>query len=150
MKLLYCTKCGDVVRLIHTKWRKCECGKSGGQYNVDLITATVAGECKIFGIPNPFFDEVVFHLRDDSRQWYRDKFGYGKEDIWYGEKPGDLQIFRIQNANGPRLKCTVKRIDKTHSKTIITDKRDYVIDGENNRPFVICENNFKPSFKKKK
>jgi len=33
MKLVRCNQCGDVTRLIHTKWRQCECGKSGGQYN---------------------------------------------------------------------------------------------------------------------
>ncbi len=138
------------MRLIHTKWRMCECKKSGGQYNDDLITATVGGDCRIIGIPNPFFDDVVFHLRDECRQWYRDKFGYGAEDIWYGAKKGDKQIFFINSPRGAKLKTKVVKIDNNHSKTIIIDKRDYVIDGVKNEKFVICENNFKPSFKRKK
>jgi hypothetical protein len=43
-KLIRCKKCEDIVRLVHTKWRKCECGKSGGQYNDDMISATVGGD----------------------------------------------------------------------------------------------------------
>ena len=88
MKLIYCLECSDVVRLIHTKWRMCECELSGGQYNDDLITATVGGTCRILGIPNPFLkEEISYYIRDDARQWFRDKFGpYGQEDIWWGER----------------------------------------------------------------
>ena len=128
MKLIYCIECHDVVRLIHTKWRKCECKKSGGQYNSDLITATVGGTCRVLGIPNPYLTEweITFHIRDDARQWFRDKYGpWGKDDIWWGEKLGDEQIMRIESSNGPRLKCKVIKIDNRHSKTIILDKRNY-------------------------
>ena len=55
MKLIFCNSCKDVVRLIEKKWRKCYCSKSGGQYNVGGVTATVGGDCKVIGIPNTFF-----------------------------------------------------------------------------------------------
>lgn len=151
MKLLHCRNCHDVVRLIHTRWRMCECKQSGGQYNLDLMTATLGGDCDVIGIPNPFFDEVYKYLseRDGGKQWYRDKLGWGTQDIWYGGGPEDIQIHRIKSAKGPRLSMTVKQIDETHTKSVITDKRDYLIDGKKLK-FVIVENIMEPSFKPKK
>ncbi len=151
MKLIHCKKCHDVVRLVHTKWRMCECKSIGGQYNSDLMSATVGGNCDVIGIPNPFFDEVNKYLIEENggKQFYRDKFGWGKQDIWYGGGPGDLQIHRISSAKGPRLSMTVKVIDKDHTKSTITDKRDYTIDGKK-LPFVILENQMHPSFKQQK
>jgi hypothetical protein len=129
----------------------CECKSCGGQYNVDLMTATVGGDCDILGIPNPFFDETFKYLIEENggREWYRKKHGWGSQDIWYGGGPGDLQIHRIKSAKGPRLKITVTKVDKTHTKSTIHDKRDYLIDGKR-LPFVVVENVMEPSFKNKK
>ena len=150
MKLIYCNNCGDVVRLIHLKWRKCACGQSGGQYNEDLITATVGGNCRIFGIPNPFFDEVFQYLTDKGKQWYRDKNGpYGSTDAWYGETPGDKQIFRIDSANGPKLKLKIKKISNSINRIYILDKRNYIIDGDKSE-YIETERVVIPSFKLKK
>ena len=98
-----------------------------------------------------FFDEVYKYLseRDGGKQWYRDKLGWGTQDIWYGGGPEDIQIHRIKSAKGPRLSMTVKQIDETHTKSVITDKRDYLIDGKKLK-FVIVENIMEPSFKPKK
>lgn len=158
MKLLYCRSCHDVVRLIHTKWRMCECELSGGQYNNDLITATVGGNCRVFGIPNPWLEEceTTFHIRDDARQWFRDTHGnYGNEDIWWGEKPGDFQVIRLIGedevvANGPRLKVSVKKLDATHTRTTILDKREYRVGDGTSPNFIDCENILKPSYKNPK
>ncbi len=151
MKLIYCENCGDVVRLIENKWRKCECKKSGGQYNTDLVTTSIGGKfVRVFGIANPFFADVFPHFTDDGRQWYRDKEGpYGVRDCWWGETKGDKQIFRIKSANGPRLKIKVKKINKNENKIFIIDKRDYLIDNEKPK-FIITERIVKSSFKGKK
>ena len=148
MKLIHCKKCHDVVRLIETRWRMCECETCGGQYNVDFLSATVGGDCDILGIPNPFFDEVNKYLIDENggKEWYRKKMGWGNQDIWYGGGPGDLQIHRIESPEGPRLKMRVEVIDDSHTKSIITDKRDYKIDGKRLKEFVL-ENVMRPSFK---
>lgn len=148
MKLIHCPKCHDVVRLIHTKWRMCECKSCGGQYNDDLMSATVGGTCDVIGIPNPFFDEVNKYLVEENggKQFYRNLHGWGKQDIWYGGGPGDLQVHRIKSARGPKLKMIVEVVDKTHTKSIIKDTRDYAIDGKK-MPFIIIENIMHPSFK---
>lgn len=151
MKLIHCKKCHDVVRLIHTKWRMCECKTCGGQYNDDLMSATVGGDCDVIGIPNPFFDEINKYLIEENggKDYYRKKHGWGPQDIWYGGGPGDLQIHRISSAKGPKLSMRVEIVDENHTKSIITDKRDYTIDGKK-LPFVIIENQMHPSFKQPK
>ena len=149
MKLIHCKKCHDVVRLIHTKWRMCECESTGGQYNEDLLSATIGGDCDIIGIPNPFFDETFKYLIEENggRDYYRKSRGWGKQDIWYGGGPGDLQVMRINSPQGPRLSMKVTIIDKTHTKSTITDKRNYLIGGDK-LLYVILENQMHPSFKK--
>ena len=151
MKLIHCKDCHDVVRLIHTRWRTCECKKTAGQYNADLMSASVGGDCDVIGIPNPFFDEVNKYLIEENggKQWYRTHHGWGMQDIWYGGGLGDKQIHRIVSPRGPRLQMKVEVVDKNHTKSIITDKRDYIIDGEKPN-FVIIENQMHTSFKAKK
>ena len=148
MKLIHCKKCHDVVRLVHTKWRVCECKSVGGQYNEDLMSATIGGDADVLGIPNPFFDEVFKYLIEENggRDYYRKSHGWGKQDIWYGGGPGDLQIMIINSPKGPRLSMNVEMVDKSHTKSTITDKRDYVVDGKK-LPFVVLGNQMHPSFK---
>lgn len=50
MKLIYCLKCHDVVRLTE-QWRTCECARCCGRYE-DLIHAVIAGPCVPLGISN--------------------------------------------------------------------------------------------------
>ena len=148
MKLIHCKECHDVVRLIHAEWRMCDCKATGGQYNDDLISATVGGDADVIGIPNPFFDEVFKFLIEENggRDYYRKKHGWGKQDIWYGGGLGDFQVMLIKSPKGPKLSMTVEVVDKNHTKSIITDKRDYLVDGKR-LPFVIIENQMHPSFK---
>ena len=151
MKLIHCKKCHDVVRLIHTKWRMCECKLTGGQYNADLMSATIGGDADVLGIPNPFFDEINKYLIEENggKQFFRTSKGWGTQDLWYGGGAGDLQVHRISSPKGPRLSMKVEVVDKNHTKSIITDKRDYLIDGKK-LPFVIIENQMHPSFKQPK
>lgn len=144
MKLIRCKKCNDVVRLIHTKWRKCECGKSGGQYNDDFLSATVGGNCEVIGIRNDFFETP------------KRKRGNGILNILIlGEYVGDVQIHRIHSANGPKLKMRIKKTcdgDYMYNKITFIDKRKYKINLKDNKSpkSITIPFNFAPSFKTKK
>ena len=59
MKLIRCKTCNDVVRLIDKKWRMCYYGDCGRQYNKDMMSATVAGNCDIVGISNLFLMTIL-------------------------------------------------------------------------------------------
>lgn len=136
MKLVYCPNCGDVVRLIHQKWRRCACGKSGGQYNEDLMTATIGGESLCFGVGNYFFNDMWKYLEDEQKQEYRsDNVSSALTvDCWWSAKDGrgDFQVIRIESAKGPRIQMKVgKKIDKRgRIKVTITDKREYTVKGK--------------------
>lgn len=54
MKLLLCTECQDIVRLIDVK-RTCKCGKVGGKYTGDL-NAIYFGET---GVPIGFENSTL-------------------------------------------------------------------------------------------
>jgi len=152
MKLIRCKNCDDVIRLIHTKWRMCDCKKSGGQYNQDLMTATVGGNCEVFGISNLFFDEDFNKLNEEEKIKYRKSINHHWCEIWFGEVEGDNQIHRIKSPKGPRLKMSVEWCGEELTKSTFIDKRDYSI----NLPYdkkpksVIVGNNMEPSFKDKK
>lgn len=159
MKLIYCPICGDVARLIPSKWRQCECGLSGGQYNADLMTATIGGSARVFGVGNPFFNEFWTGLSDEMQQAARKKYGYGgQSDCWWGEYPGDQQIFRIESPDGPRLQ--IVRVEPRENNTLgrgslerqytnevfIVDRRDYTVDGKRGIKSVVVPANPNPSF----
>lgn len=153
MKLIHCKKCHDVVRLIDTEWRTCDCKKSGGQYNEDLMTATVGGNCDIVGISNLFFKEsskkLIFNEKELRK--YTKKLNHPPFFIWYGEMKGDNQIHRIKSPSGPRLKMKVEQIDSTHTKSTFLDRRNYSINVKGNKKpkFIIVENVMKSSFNDK-
>jgi hypothetical protein len=151
MKLIRCKNCNDVVRLIHTEWRMCDCKKSGGQYNEDLITATVGGSCEVFGISNLFFNDEFNKLNEDEKVEYRKKIRHHWCEIWFGEVEGDVQIQRIKSPKGPRLEMKVEWVDKEHTKSTFTDKRKYKINLKGNKTpkFIITGNEMIPSFKDK-
>ncbi len=43
MKLILCTNCDDVIKLIPLSWRVCKCGKCGGRYLDDGLQAEYYG-----------------------------------------------------------------------------------------------------------
>ena len=140
-KLIKCNSCEDIVRLVHTKWRKCDCGKSGGQYNDDLMSATVGGECEVIGLRN---DYLV--LKPFSKA--RDKNNLDK--IIQGEYEGDVQIHRIESSDGPRLKMIIEKLDEENNKITFTDDRKYTINLKGDKSPKTIEipiNKNGPSFK---
>jgi hypothetical protein len=153
MKLIRCKKCNDVVRLIESKWRTCECGKSGGQYNKDFMSATVGGDCEIIGISNLMFKKKYKKLSDEEKTEYKKKINHHPCEIWFGELLGDYQIIRIKSSKGPRLKAKVKWLKKA-SKITFIDKRDYSVNilGNKKPKSIVIEGNSKPkpSFKEKR
>ena len=141
MKLVRCKKCDDVVRLVHTTWRKCECGKSGGQYNEDLMSATVGGDCEVIGIRNDYFTKKPFSKERDDKEL---------NSIIQGEYDGDVQIHRIKSGDGPRLKMDIEKLDDKNNKITFTDDRKYTInlkDDKSPKSVEIPINDDGPSFK---
>ena len=59
MKLLYCPKCNDVIRLIETS-RQCQCGKVSGHY-VDNLNAVYFG-----GVPLGFNNHLFLNAIDNQ------------------------------------------------------------------------------------
>jgi hypothetical protein len=103
-------------------WRTCLCGKSGGQYNVDGMTATLGGEARVFGVGNPFFEYLYPFLEEaGKRKMWKKFYGHELGDCWWGEYEGDNQILRIVDANGPRLKLKVENIRETGPARILTE-----------------------------
>ena len=117
-KLIRCKKCEDIVRLVHTKWRKCECGESGGQYNDDLMSATVGGNCEVIGLRNDYFTEKPFSKKRNKQEL---------NTIIQGEYDGEVQIHRIESSEGPKLKIKIEKLDDNNNKITFTDKRKYTI-----------------------
>lgn len=122
MKLIRCKNCDDVVRLIHTKWRKCECGESGSQYNGLSMSATVGGDCEVIGIGNDLFYYEPFHEERKTRNM-----------IIQGEYEGDVQIHRIESSEGPKLQMNMEKIDENTTKITFTDNRKYTINLEGDK-----------------
>ncbi len=54
MKLIYCPLCTDVVRLKKQK-KFCECKKSWGKYEEDLLTSEIGGKAIVIGFSNNSF-----------------------------------------------------------------------------------------------
>jgi len=145
MKLIRCKTCGDVVRLIEKRWRVCECGESGGQYNEDFMSATVGGNCEILGISNLMFDKRYRRMSDKRKTEYKKQINHHPCEIWFGEVLGDYQIIRIESPDGPRLEAKVEWL-KNGSKITFKDKRKYSLNIRGNRKpkSVFIEGNTKP------
>lgn len=140
-KLIRCKKCEDIVRLVHTKWRKCECGNSGGQYNDDLMSATVGGDCEVIGLRNDFFAAKPFSKKRNED---------GLNNIIQGEYEGDVQIHRIESGDGPKLKIKIEKLDDENNKITFTDDRKYTINLKGDKSPKTVEvpiNKNGPSFK---
>ena len=132
MKLLFCPDCHDAHELIPDEWRMCLCGASGGQYNADGMTATIGGRARVFGVGNTFFNELYPLLGPDGKKIVRQKYFGQETDAWWGEYKGDQQIFRVEEAEGPRLKIRIKVLDDPSDMVdiIIVDKRTHIVDGK--------------------
>ncbi len=147
MKLLQCPLCGDVLGLLGREWRVCVCGASGGQYNADHVTATVGGAARVFGIANPFFNEL-FPLLDAAHvRKVHERFGYADRagEIWWGEFAGDLQIFRVDDPAGPRLEVDVEPVDRRTNRVKVVDGRAFTIDGKADLREVVVPTNPRPA-----
>lgn len=147
MKLIRCKKCNDVVRLIHKNWRTCECGKSGGQYNDDMLSATVGGKCEVIGIRNDYFTSEPF-----TPERIVNKEGEVVDKIIQGEYLGDVQIHRIFKGSGPRLNLKIEKKDDDYNIITFTDRRKFYINVVGNKmpkSVVIPRNTVGPSFKGK-
>ena len=129
------------------EWRTCLCGASGGQYNKDGMTATLGGAARVFGVGNTFFNELYPFLDEEGKRKVRLKFFGQPTDAWWGEYPGDKQIFRIAEAKGPRINVKVLKKDELEKKdltrVVIKDKRYYTIYGEESVAFVDVPINYK-------
>ncbi len=65
MKLIYCLKCGDIIKLTGNNEKSCECGSSKGKYEEDGWHAWYSGEYAVpVGIHNSQFRNA---LLGDSR-----------------------------------------------------------------------------------
>lgn len=146
MKLIRCKNCDDVVRLIHTKWRKCECGESGGQYNGLSMSATVGGDCEVIGIRNDLF----FYEPFSKERVEIDEIS-ARNAIIQGEYEGDIQIYRIESPDGPNLKMEMEKIDDI-LKITFTDDRKYTINlkGDKSPKSINIPFSDVPSFKSEK
>lgn len=140
MKLLFCNACHDIVCVRYETWRVCSCGKSGGQYNHDAVTATIGGNPSVFGIANPFLSRQLDLMTELEKRDFRNKYypeGKG-QDIWWGHYVGDVQLFSIKDPKGPRLKTEGKLNKESNTVTIfIRDRRKYVINGERLKSIII-------------
>ena len=58
MKLLYCPRCEDVIKLTQNV-RYCECKKSSGKYLFDGLNAEVYGEAVPLGFANSSFTSAL-------------------------------------------------------------------------------------------
>lgn len=62
MKLILCTECTDIVRLIQEK-RTCRCGLSSGEYT-DRLNAVYEGPCIPLGINNQSLVRAIINQPD--------------------------------------------------------------------------------------
>jgi hypothetical protein len=132
MKLLWCDMCYSVIQINPLVWSKCRCGKVGGQYNEDEVTATIGGDGRVFGIANPFFFPEWIHKSDEDRTEFRNKYypeGQGS-DCWWGNYKGDVQLFWIKAPEGPRIEVQSKLLSRIRKVEVrVLDKRSVKIAG---------------------
>jgi hypothetical protein len=68
MKLIYCKKCGDIIKLgMEKDSSTCQCGASGGYYLKDGLHAEIWGDAIPLGIDNNSFESALLrrNLLDD-------------------------------------------------------------------------------------
>jgi len=65
MKLIFCPKCTDVVRLFK-ELRFCKCKESSGRYLVDSVDAEIYGKAVPLGFINNSLAEALRNRPDDG------------------------------------------------------------------------------------
>jgi hypothetical protein len=84
----------------------------------------------VFGIGNPFFNEEWSQITEDQREQRRMASGYSLRDCWWGNFPGDTQIFQVENPNGPRARIKIIYNRATFTRSIhIVDRRLILVGG---------------------
>lgn len=66
MKLIFCKECTDVVRLKVEAIKKCDCGKSSGQYYEDGLYAWYKGPCIPLGFANRSFTSALANQPEEN------------------------------------------------------------------------------------
>jgi hypothetical protein len=67
MKLIFCQKCQDVVKLQAEESRTCLCGESWGRYKNDGLNAVYGGEAVPLGFDNPTLAEALQNQPKEGR-----------------------------------------------------------------------------------
>jgi hypothetical protein len=68
MKLIYCEKCKDLVKLTRHEIRKCRCGHVRGKYRADGGRAVVSPSAISVVIGNPQLRDAIRRLRTISKE----------------------------------------------------------------------------------
>lgn len=66
MKLIFCTRCRDVVRLWEGVWRSCDCGESHGVYLLGCLKAKIKGPAVPLGFANRSFARALSERPDEG------------------------------------------------------------------------------------
>ena len=71
MKLLLCTKCGDLFKL-HSRKKKCSCKICSGKY-MDEINVEVSGPCLVLGVDN---NEIIraIHVKESMKSLKKEDY----------------------------------------------------------------------------
>jgi|GEM_PF-6233917 hypothetical protein len=84
MKLIFCTKCHDVIKLRGFKSgkpdpRTCDCGSAGGYYENDGDKVSIWGTAQLIGLLNGFFVPhgplILKEAGRDAIFWYPENNG---------------------------------------------------------------------------
>lgn len=90
MKLLFCERCGDVVKL-RRDYRSCECGHVGGKYLSDGWHAEVSADAVVLGVANDTMRRALEAFKAGS-----DDSGHRTLSAW------------VMGADAPRVKWEAK------------------------------------------
>ena len=96
MKLLYCTRCFDIVRAT-MEWGCCECGRSRARYT-DNINLEYEGPCLIVGFANLEFRAAVEETLAE-----RDDPEHGREFTAFVISPAAKSLHRINQKDSGKL-----------------------------------------------
>ncbi len=109
------------------------------------MTATVGGKARVLGIGNPFFDPDWPKLSILGKELVRQKCGYAGTDCWWGDYPGERQLFHVPDASGPRLRVKIypSAVGVCFQDVHIVDKREFTVDGQ--RLYSVTVPSWRPS-----
>lgn len=94
MKLVFCTKCEDVVRLMDD-YRLCKCGQSGGRYIDDVVAVYFGKHAMPLGFDNPSLCRALKNQPPQNAPSgeYFEAFVIPKECLSFGKikRPNELR-----------------------------------------------------------